>query len=97
MIRHVGGNAEVTSDPAVVRAAEKILLPGVGSFDHAVSKLAELDIVDSLKNASQVGTPLLGICLGMQLLDESEEGSLPGLGLIPGRVRRFSFQKRMPS
>ena len=93
MIRYVGGKAEVASDPLVVRAAEKILLPGVGSFDYAVSRLTELDLVDSLKSAAQEGAPLLGICLGMQLLaDHSEEGMLPGLGLIPGHVRRFRFQ-----
>jgi len=93
MVRHVGGNAEVTSDPSVVAAAEKILLPGVGSFDHAVTTLTDLGLVDPIKRSAEAGTPLLGICLGMQLLaDSSEEGTLPGLGLVSGHVRRFCFQ-----
>jgi len=92
MIRYVGGKAEVTSEAPVVLAADKILLPGVGSFDHAVNRLTELCLVDPLKHAAQSGIPLLGICLGMQLLaDDSEEGTLRGLGLIPGHVRRFRF------
>jgi glutamine amidotransferase len=90
MIRHVGGKAEPSSEPAVVRAAEKIILPGVGSFDHAMTRLTELGLVDPLKSSAEAGIPLLGICLGMQLLaDDSEEGTLQGLGLIPGHVRRF--------
>lgn len=92
MIRHVGGKAEVASEASAVLAAEKILLPGVGSFDHAVNRLTALGLVDPLKRAAQSGIPLLGICLGMQLLaDDSEEGTLQGLGLIPGHVRRFRF------
>lgn len=92
MIRHVGGKAEVTSEASSVLAAEKILLPGVGSFDHAVNRLTALGLLDPLKHAAQSGIPLLGICLGMQLLaDDSEEGTLQGLGLIPGHVRRFRF------
>lgn len=92
MIRHVGGKAEVTSEASAVLAAEKILLPGVGSFDHAVNRLTSLGLVDPLKQAAQSAIPLLGICLGMQLLaDDSEEGTLEGLGLIPGHVRRFRF------
>jgi len=93
MIRHVGGKAELTSEPVGIRAAEKIILPGVGSFDHAVTKLTELGLVDPLKSSAEAGIPLLGICLGMQLLaDDSEEGTLRGLGLIPGHVRRFCFE-----
>lgn len=93
MIRHVGGEATVTSDPTGVLAAQKILLPGVGSFDSAMAKLTGLGLVDSLRERAAAGIPFLGICLGMQLLaDESEEGCLAGLGLIPGRVRRFFFE-----
>ncbi len=92
MIRHVGGVADVARDPAGVLAARKILLPGVGSFDNAMSRLAALDLVAPLKARANEGIPFLGICLGMQLLaDGSEEGSMAGLGLIPGRVRRFQF------
>jgi glutamine amidotransferase len=93
MIRHVGGRAEVTTSAADILSAEKILLPGVGSFDNAMTRLAALGFVEPLKERAGVGAPLLGICLGMQLLgDASEEGRLLGLGLIPGRVRRFHFE-----
>ena len=92
MICHVGGKAEVTSEPDAVRVAEKILLPGVGSFDHAVNRLTALGLVDPLKHAAKSGIPMMGICLGMQLLaNDSEEGTLQGLGVIPGHVRRFRF------
>ncbi len=93
MIRHVGGQAEVTGDAAGVLGAKKILLPGVGSFDNAMTRLAGLGLVEPLKARAQSGVPFLGICLGMQLLaNESEEGRMAGLGLIPGRVRRFRFE-----
>lgn len=92
MIRHVGGKAEVTGDAAGVLGAKKILLPGVGSFDNAMTRLAGLGLVEPLKARAQSDVPFLGICLGMQLLaNESEEGHMAGLGLIPGRVRRFRF------
>lgn len=92
MIRKVGGEAVATGDPAVLRDAGKILLPGVGSFDNAMSRLSSLGLVDVLRERAVAGVPLLGICLGMQLLaDSSEEGTLGGLSLIPGRVRRFAF------
>lgn len=93
MIRHVGGKAEVTGDAAGVLGAKKILLPGVGSFDNAMTRLAGLGLVEPLKERAQAGIPFLGICLGMQLLaNESEEGRMAGLGLIAGRVRRFCFE-----
>jgi len=92
MIRHVGGQAVVARDATGVLSAEKILLPGVGSFDNAMTRLTTLGLVEPLKTRAHAGVPLLGICLGMQLLaHQSEEGIMPGLGLIPGRVRRFRF------
>jgi glutamine amidotransferase len=93
MIKHVGGTAEVVRDPSGVLGAGKILLPGVGSFDNAMTRLANLGFIEPLKVRAAEGTPFLGICLGMQLLANcSEEGSLEGLGLIPGQVRRFRFE-----
>lgn len=93
MIQKIGGQAIASGNEAVVREADKILLPGVGSFDNAVKRLSDLGLMDALRERASVGVPLFGICLGMQLLsDASEEGSLPGLGLIPGRVRRFHFE-----
>ncbi|MFN7711545.1 MAG: imidazole glycerol phosphate synthase subunit HisH [Curvibacter sp.] len=92
MIRYVGGQADVARDAAGVLGANKILLPGVGSFDNAMTRLAGLGMVEPLKARAGAGVPLLGICLGMQLLaDASEEGRMAGLGLIPGHVRRFQF------
>ena len=85
----IGAEATVTADPAVLRSADRIILPGVGAFGDAARKLRNsgLDVV--LKEQSAAGKPLLGICLGMQLLfDKSYEfGEFEGLGLIPGVVR----------
>lgn len=92
MIRKVGGQATASAKPEELRSAQKILLPGVGSFDNAMGKLDQLELVQPLQDCAAAGIPLFGICLGMQLLSYgSEEGVLPGLGLIPGRVRRFQF------
>ena len=88
----------VSSQPDVLRNSQKILLPGVGSFDNAMHKLEQLELVHPLRDSVAAGVPLLGICLGMQLLSYgSEEGTLPGLCLIPGRVRRFRFGIEQPS
>ncbi|MCJ8238701.1 imidazole glycerol phosphate synthase subunit HisH (plasmid) [Rhizobium sp. SSM4.3] len=92
MIDKVGGRAKATGQLDELLAADKILLPGVGSFDNAMARLSSLGLVDVLKQRASEGATVFGICLGMQLLAESsEEGQLKGLGLIPGRVRRFSF------
>jgi glutamine amidotransferase len=92
MIRKVGGQAVASGDCAAVRQATKILLPGVGSFDRAMERLSALGLAKVLRERAAAGVPLFGICLGMQLLaDSSEEGTLEGLALIPGRVRRFVF------
>jgi glutamine amidotransferase len=92
MIRKVGGQAVASAQPDELQSAKKVLLPGVGSFDNAMIKLERLGLVEPLRDCAASGVPLFGICLGMQLLAYgSEEGALPGLGLIPGRVRRFSF------
>lgn len=93
MIKHVGGTAEVAREASGVLCARKILLPGVGSFDNAMTRLANLGLIEPLKVRAAEGAPFLGICLGMQLLaNRSEEGTLEGLGLIPGKVRRFRFE-----
>jgi glutamine amidotransferase len=91
MIRKVGGTSTITADRVAIAAAEKLILPGVGAFDRAMANLADLGLIDLLRHKAQVDkVPLLGICLGMQLLaDGSEEGQRAGLGLIPGRVVRF--------
>ena len=83
----LGAQAEVTRDPARLRAAERIILPGVGAFGDARAKLDETGLVPVLLEEAE-RKPLLGICLGMQLLFERsfEYGEHPGLGLVPGRV-----------
>lgn len=85
---HFGAETLLTSDPADVLAAEKLVLPGVGAFKDGMDGLARLGLIEPIRQKAAAGTPLLGICLGMQMLfDESEEFGLhKGLGLIPGRV-----------
>jgi len=92
MINRAGGEASASGHPEVLMNAAKLLLPGVGSFDNAVKKLKQSGLVEVLHERADAGVPILGICLGMQLLSHgSEEGLLPGLSLIPGVVRRFRF------
>lgn len=85
----LGEQARVSGDPEEVLNAEKIILPGVGAFGDAAEKLRSIGMDQALLAAARKGTPLLGICLGMQLLfDRSfEYGEHAGLGLIPGNVR----------
>jgi glutamine amidotransferase len=87
--RSVGADTVVTSDPAVLRAADRIVLPGVGAFGDAARKLRESGLADVVVSEAKAGKPLLGICLGMQLLFEKsfEYGEHEGLGLIKGEVR----------
>ena len=84
----IGEEAVLTGDAAVVRSADKLILPGVGAFGDAAEKLRSCGLWDVILEEAAKGKPLLGICLGMQLLfDESHEyGVHKGLGLIPGRV-----------
>ena len=85
----IGAEVTVTADPAILRQADKLLLPGVGAFEDAAKKLRQSGLDNLIKELAAEGKPLLGICLGMQLLfDESYEyGCHKGLGLIPGRVK----------
>ena len=88
-LQMIGAESIVTADEAVLRSADKILLPGVGAFEDAAKKLRESGLADLLKELAAQGKPLLGICLGMQLLFEKsyEYGEHEGLGLIPGSVK----------
>ena len=87
-LKAVGGDPEVSGDPAVLLKADKILLPGVGAFGDAAEKLKLNGLDQVVLEQAKKGTPLLGICLGMQLLFEKsyEYGEHAGLGLIPGTV-----------
>lgn len=85
----IGAQVETTSDPNILRTADKIILPGVGAFGDAAKKLCKSGLDTVLKELTSSGKPLLGICLGMQLLFEKsyEYGEHKGLGLIPGTVK----------
>ena len=85
----IGEEAVVTSDADVLRSADRIILPGVGAFEDAARKLRESGLATLLKELAAAGKPLMGICLGMQMLFEKsyEYGEHEGLGLIPGQVR----------
>ena len=87
-VEECGAEAIVSSDPDVVARGDRVILPGVGAFPNGVKALESLGLVEVIKAIAADGIPLLGICLGMQLLfDESEEhGVTKGLGIIPGRV-----------
>jgi len=94
----VGAEVRVTRDPRVLAAAEKVVLPGVGAFGDCMAGLRRIGLVDALRRVVEEGRPLLGICVGMQVLfEEGEEmGRHAGLGLLPGRVVRFSFPSPHP-
>ncbi len=94
----VGAPARIVTSPAGLRGAAGIVLPGVGAFGDAAANLRSAGFEAPLHVAMDAGTPLLGICVGMQLLfDESEEmGQHTGLGVIPGRVLRFAADMRGP-
>lgn len=88
---NAGGHTLVTDVPAEILAADAVVLPGVGSFDPAVQHLRSRGLEQTIKTVIESGKPFLGICLGLQILfDRSEEGSEPGLGIIPGTVRHFT-------
>lgn len=93
MLRKVGAECESVSAPSKLEDYAALVLPGVGAFDSGMSRLSDLGLDSALKHyAKQDKSYLLGICLGMQLLmSSSEEGDLPGLGLISGIVKRFDF------
>ena len=88
----VGADAVVTADPAIIRAADKIILPGVGAFGDAAEKLRASGLGKVVTEEAKKGKPLMGICLGMQLLFERsfEYGEHEGLGLLPGEIRPIS-------
>jgi imidazole glycerol-phosphate synthase subunit HisH len=91
MFKKVGAEARIASDPEVLREADKLVIPGVGAFDNGMRSLAERGLLEVLELKGRVErVPVLGVCLGMQLLMESsEEGCLPGLGWIEGESIRF--------
>ncbi|MBL0386943.1 imidazole glycerol phosphate synthase subunit HisH [Tumebacillus sp. ITR2] len=97
-LESLGADVVVTADPNVVRQADGVILPGVGAFGEAMENLREQGFVEAIEDVVQAGTPFLGICLGMQLLFTSSEehGLNLGLNLIPGHVRRFQGDFKIP-
>ena len=93
MLKKIGErDVSISNDPKAIEQADKLILPGVGSFDAGMNNLERYGLTGLIRRHADAGKPILGICLGMQLLgEESEEGTLPGLGLIPFRCRRFNF------
>lgn len=93
-----GVDVIVTSDEAVLREAEKLVLPGVGAFAACMNALKEHELEDFVRERVADGVPLLGVCVGMQMLfDESDEfGGAQGLGLIKGTVKRFDNRLHVP-
>ena len=93
MIHKAGGDAIVSDSHEVIGQATKLILPGVGAYDHGMSHLHAKQLPAILQARAAAGVPLLGICLGMQLLAQgSEEGKMPGLGLIAAKFKRFTFE-----
>ncbi len=86
-----GLTPDVTQDPAAVRRADAVVLPGVGAFADAVARLKSTGLEDAIRDTLDAQRPYLGLCLGLQVLFEEgdEHGVTPGLGILPGRVERL--------
>jgi glutamine amidotransferase len=97
-VERVGGRVVVTADLELLRSSAGLVIPGVGAFPEAMSRLQALGLVDPLRGLAAQRMPILGICLGMQLLfDGSEEiEPTPGLGLLPGQVSWLQGAERLP-
>jgi glutamine amidotransferase len=93
-LEHVGAEASITDDPALVRAAEGVILPGVGAFPRAMERVRERGLDELVEERRAAGVPILGICLGLQLLFDSttELGGAEGLGLIAGPVAELDAE-----
>ncbi|MGZ8391815.1 MAG: imidazole glycerol phosphate synthase subunit HisH [Gemmatimonadales bacterium] len=93
-----GHEASLTSDPDEVRRADRVLVPGVGHFGQASRTLATTGLGEAVRDVAGAGRPVMGICLGLQLFFEMSEEApeARGLGLLPGRVRRFSNGLHVP-
>lgn len=90
-LQFLGREVIVTRDPKTIEQAEKVILPGVGSFGNAMNNLEHYNLVDTLKKVAINGTPFLGICLGLQLLFDSSEESegAEGLSILKGRIKKI--------
>lgn len=93
MFKYLGTPVIVSSDTHIIETADKLVLPGVGHFDKAMQNINSLGIFDLIRNKALIKKiPILGICLGMQIMcKSSEEGILPGLSLVKAEVKKFKF------
>ena len=93
-----GHQATLTTDPDSVRTAERVLVPGVGNFGQGSRNLVSTGLGQAVREVAAAGRPVMGICLGLQLLfaTSEEAADVPGLGLLPGRVRRFVTTLHVP-
>jgi|KBSMisStandDraft_5_1062788.scaffolds.fasta_scaffold01022_5 glutamine amidotransferase len=91
-VEHFGAEVVLSGDPAVIRHAERLILPGVGAFANGMQGLRERGLVEPVREYAASGRPFLGICLGMQMMVERSEefGSHDGLGILPGKVTRIA-------
>ena len=97
MFKKLGVATQLVNHPDEIDTAERLLLPGVGSFDHAMSLLESQEFIEPIHRFAESGKAMLGICLGMQLLlNTSEEGQLAGLGLIRGGCHKFAATAEAP-
>lgn len=87
--QHCGADVHVTEDPMEIASAERLVVPGVGAFQDSINELTSRGFADEVKRYAQLARPLLGICVGMQMLFEASEefGEHQGLGILPGRVK----------
>ena len=97
-LRHVGCEMTVTQDPAMIRAADAVVVPGVGAFGDCMSNLTRLGLAEAVVDSVNAGKPYLGICLGLQVLFERSEESpgVAGLGLLSGTVKLFRHDLKVP-
>lgn len=95
MLNKLGAQSTIINTPEQVMLAEKLILPGIGSYDAGMDSIAGLGLTDSIREAANVkGTPIIGICLGAQLmLKSSAEGEKSGLGLVDGFCKKFDFDQ----
>ena len=97
-LQHVGGDARLVTSPDEARGADAVVLPGVGAFGACMDALRDSGLDEVALDAADVGTPFLGICVGMQLLYEGsdEDADAKGLGILPGRIRRLPDDVKRP-
>jgi glutamine amidotransferase len=98
-LERLGARVEVVHRPAGAEGADAVVLPGVGHFGEAMRRIRDQGLDRAVAGAVQAGVPLLGICLGMQLLFEASEEApgVPGLGVLPGRVERMRTAEKLPN